>query len=80
MFWRSFQCFFAAFAEDFAVAQSARFSVINLVAVADVEAVTSAITPNRMLYEPRENLGKGRIEAARIDQICDRPKDIGAAA
>jgi hypothetical protein len=51
-----------------------------LVAVADVEAVASAVAPNGMLHEPRKILRKAAVECGRVDFGRDRPNDVGATA
>jgi hypothetical protein len=40
----------------------AAFGIIDAIAVADIEAASAAILPDRVLYEPGEGLRKGRVE------------------
>jgi hypothetical protein len=41
--------------------------VVDPIAVADVEAVLGAVTPDRALHEPRKSRREGRIELPSID-------------
>ena len=58
----------------------ARFAVIDTVAVADVEAIGSAKTPNGVLHEPWKHLRKLPAKGAGIDLAGDGANDLGAAA
>jgi hypothetical protein len=53
--------------------------VVNLIAVADVEAVLGAIAPDRKLNEPRKHLRKPRVELPGIDVIGDTFDDLGTS-
>jgi hypothetical protein len=70
----------SAFTEQLAIVVLARLSVVEAVAVANVEAVGGAKAPKRMLYEARKHLRVFRIKGTGIDLGCDRPNDLGAAA
>jgi hypothetical protein len=58
----------------------AAFPVVNLIAVADVEAVLGAVPPERILNEPRKRFGKTAVELPGVDLLRDRLDDVGAAA
>ena len=55
-------------------------TVINSVAVANIEALLAAIPPDRELHEPRKDLWKGPIELPRVDFAGDQANDVSAAA
>ena len=57
----------------------ARLSIIDPIAVADVEARLGAVPPNRMLKEPRKRLRKPRIELPGIDPLRHAIYNVGAA-
>jgi len=61
---------FAAFVEDITVMLGTTTAVIDTIAIADIKAVSRAVSPNCVLYEPRKNPWKCRIKPARIDQVC----------
>ena len=58
----------------------AALPVIDSVAVADVEPLLAAITPDRELHEPGKDLWKGPIELPSIDPFGDQANDVSAAA
>ena len=58
----------------------ATFSIIDLIAVADVETLLGAVSPDRVLNEPRERPGEPAVELPRVDLLSDRLDDFGAAA
>jgi len=58
-----------------AVGDLAGFSVINSVAVAQIQAVGRAKAPDRVLHEAREYPWKARIEGASINPICGGSND-----
>src|SRR5215472_17938336 len=53
--------------------------IINAVAVADIEAVLTAIAPDGVLNEPGKGLRKSRVELLSIDAVCDGVDNFGAA-
>ena len=59
---------------------AAALSIIDLIAVADVEALLGAISPDRKLNEPGEGPWKATIELPGVDPLGDRFDDVGAAA
>jgi hypothetical protein len=63
-----------------AVDVRARLSIIDPIAVTDVEARLGAVPPNRMLDEPREWLRKVRIELPGINPLRHGLDNVGAAA
>jgi hypothetical protein len=58
----------------------ARFSVIDPIAIADIEAAPGAIPPDRVLHEPRKNCWEPGIERAGIDPLGHGCNDLSAAA
>lgn len=56
-----------AIAKEMTGAILAALAVVDLVAVADVEAIKGAIAPNGILDEPGEGCGKSWVEPAGID-------------
>ena len=46
-------------------------AIVNSIAVADVQAQLSAVSPDGMLDEPRENEGKLGVEGAGINTLGD---------
>jgi hypothetical protein len=56
------------------------FPVVNLIAVADVEALLGAVPPDRVLNEPRERRWEPAVELPGVDPLGDRFDDVGAAA
>ena len=58
----------------------AAFSVIDLIAVANVETLLGAIVPDRVLNEPRKCPRKSAIELPGVDLLADRLDDFGTAA
>src|ERR1035437_10745196 len=69
-----------AFIEQLAIGILARFTVIDAIAVADVEAVAGAKAPDRVLHKPRKHLRKSPIKGAGVDLGGDRTNDLGTAA
>ena len=59
---------------------AARLTIINAIAVADVETVLGAIPPDRVLDEPRKRPREGRVELPGVDVPRDGFDDAGAAA
>jgi hypothetical protein len=55
-------------------------AVVDLIAVADVEARLGAVPPNRVLHEPRKHLGKPWIEPAGINPRGNVDENVSAAA
>ena len=55
-------------------------AVIELVAVANVEALLTAIPPNRELHEPGKYLRETAVELPSVDLAGDQPDNLGAAA
>ncbi len=58
----------------------AALAVVDLVAVADVEAIKGAIAPNGMLDEPGEGCGKSWVEPVGINQRRRIANEVGAAS
>ena len=58
----------------------ARLSVIDPIAVADIEAALGAIPPDRVLNEPRKDRRERGVEGAGIDLFGHGFNDVGAAA
>jgi hypothetical protein len=58
----------------------AAFSIIDLVAVADVETLLGAVVPDRVLNEPRKRSWKAAVELRGVDLLGDGFDDFGAAA
>jgi hypothetical protein len=56
------------------------FSVINLIAVADVETLLGAVVPDRVLNKTRKRPWKAPVELPGVDLLGDRFGDFGAAA
>ena len=54
-------------------------AVIDLIAVADIEARLGAVPPNRALNEPGKHLGKRRIKPAGINGRGNADEDVSAA-
>ena len=54
--------------------------IIDLIAVANIEALLAAIPPDCVLHEPRKHLWEGAVELPGINLIGNRPNDVGAAA
>jgi hypothetical protein len=52
-------------------------AVVDAIAVAHVEPVLGAVPPDRVLDEPREDLGKFHIELSSIYLFGDSPNDVG---
>ena len=62
-----------------AVADLAGSTVVNSVAITQVEAVERAEPPNRILHEPGEPLRECRVQGARIDTTGHGPDDLRTA-
>jgi hypothetical protein len=54
--------------------------VIDLIAVANVEALLGAVSPDRVLNKPWKRPWKTAVELPRVDQLGNRLDDFGAAA
>src|SRR5436190_5111471 len=54
-------------------------SIVDAIAIADIEAGLSAVAPDGVLDEPRKYLWKGRIEGRRVDLAGDAPQNVSAA-
>ena len=54
--------------------------VIDVITVANIETVLAAVSPNRVLDEPRKALRKSRIELPNIDALSGGLNNFGAAA
>ena len=65
--------------EQAAVGILAPALVVDLAAVADIEAALSAVAPDRMLHETRKALWEALVERARIDGLGCVADDIGTA-
>src|SRR5215218_9198391 len=57
-----------------------RGAVANLVAVADIEALVGAVTPDGVLYEARKHGREVRIISTSVDGGCGKLQNVGAAA
>jgi hypothetical protein len=55
-------------------------SIVNLVAVTDVEALLGAVPPDGILNEPRKRPWEAAIELPRVDSVRDGFYDLRAAA
>jgi hypothetical protein len=51
--------------------------VIDPVAVADIEPIVGTVPPDRVLYEPREDLPEARVELPGINLVSDSCNDVG---
>ena len=58
----------------------AAFAIIDLIAVADVETLLGAVSPDRVLNKPRERPWKLTVELPGVDLLRDRLDDFGTAA
>ena len=58
----------------------AALAIIDLIAVANAEALLGAVPPDGVLNEPRERPGKPPVELSGLDLLGDRLDDVGAAA
>ena len=58
----------------------ARLSIIDAIAVADVEAAPGAIPPDRVLDEPGKHRGERRIEGAGVNPFGHGFNNVSAAA
>ena len=65
---------------NLAVNVGARLSIIDPIAVADVEAGLGAVPPDRVLDEPRERLREPGIELPGIDPMGHGLYNVRAAA
>ena len=63
-----------------AISVFASCAIIDLVAVADVEALLRAVPPDRVLHEPRKGPRKSRVELPGVDLVGDGLDHVGAAA
>src|SRR5258707_2131634 len=71
---------FEVFVADTLTDILASLSIINAVAVANIEAALGAVPPDRVLDEPGEHGGGGRIEGAGIDPLGHGLNDVSASA
>jgi hypothetical protein len=58
----------------------ASIAIIDLIAVADVEAVRGAVLPDCALDEPGKHFWKARIEPASVDPRGNRGQNVSTAA
>src|ERR1700722_9142036 len=70
----------AAIAVQPTVPVLAPFSVVEPIAIADIEGVLAAIAPDRELHEPRKSLRERAIELASVDATGHQANDVGTAA
>ena len=63
-----------------AIANLARFSVVDTVAVAKIETVGGAKPPNGVLNEPRKIARKMPVKGSGVDPLRELFDDVGAAA
>jgi hypothetical protein len=54
--------------------------IVDLIAVADVEALLGAVPPDGVLNEPGERRWEPAVELPGVDLLSDRFDDVGAAA
>ena len=54
-------------------------TIVDPVAVANIEAALAAVPPDCKLHEPRENPREGRIECLRVDPLCHALDQLSAA-
>jgi hypothetical protein len=66
--------------EQIAIVDLAPFAIINSVAIAQIETICGAISPDGVLDEPRECLRKARIESPGINPVCGSPDNLGTAS
>ncbi len=57
----------------------AGITVIDSVAVTDIEALLAAIAPDRELHEPGKYFRKGTVELPCVDPLSDHANNVGAA-
>ena len=57
-----------------------RLSIINAVAIADIQAAPGAVPPDRVLDEPREDLWEGGVELPGTNVFGDGLNNVGTAA
>ena len=74
------QCISIAYTVELTLCIAAAFSIIDAIAVADVEAVLRAVFPDRPLHKAWKGLRIGTVEFSRVDPLRDRCDDLGAAA
>jgi hypothetical protein len=63
-----------------AIQLAAAMGIIDLIAVADIEAALAAVPPDRVLDEPGEGPWKARVELPGVDPLGDGCNDVSAAA
>jgi hypothetical protein len=76
----SAQSYAIAAAKQLAMAVVATAIIVDPIAIAHVEAVLGAVTPNRALHEPRKGWGEGRIELPRINIRGKQANNSGASS
>jgi hypothetical protein len=59
---------------------AAAFPVVDLIAVANVEALLGAVSPDRVLNKPRKGPWKPSVELPGVNVLGDRFDDFGATA
>jgi len=69
-----------AIIEQLAIGILARFSVIDAIAVADIEAVKRTESPNGVLHPARKRPRKLPVKGAGVDLVSDGANDLGTAA
>jgi hypothetical protein len=74
------QCYSIAYLVNLTSPIYAWFSVIDLIAIADIKPLLGAIPPDGVLNEPRKSVRKLRVELPGIDLSGDRLDDLSAAA
>ena len=79
-FYSYFELFAVANSEKLAIANLARFSVVDAVAVAKIETVGGAKPPNGMLNEPWKIARKMPVEGSGVDPLREPFDDVGTAA
>ena len=72
--------FSVAKSEKLAIANLARLSVVDAVAVAEIETVGGAKPPNGMLNEPRKIARKVPVKGSGVDPLREVFDDVGTAA
>jgi hypothetical protein len=75
-----FQRFMVTFLVQITVRDLAWLSVVNSVGIAQIEAVSRAKPPDRVLNEPRKCRRKFQVKGARVNQAGDGPDDLCAPA
>jgi hypothetical protein len=55
-------------------------SIVDAIAVADVQAICGAVAPDRILHKAWKGLGEGRIELAGVDAGGEPSENVSASA